>query len=69
MASSAAVAPVQIHLALPKGHMQENVFKLFEEAGLKINPGHARGYRPSVPLENYDVKLLKVYCKCSLLAM
>ena len=25
-----------IHLALPKGHMQENVFRLFEEAGLKV---------------------------------
>ena len=59
MATAAAPA-VQIHLALPKGHMQENVFKLFEEAGIKINVGHARGYRPSIPLENYDVKLLKV---------
>ena len=25
-----------IHLALPKGHMQENVFKLLEEAGMKV---------------------------------
>lgn len=50
---------VQIHLALPKGHMQENVFKLFEEAGLKVALSNSRGYRPSIPLKNYDVKLLK----------
>ena len=25
-----------IHLALPKGHMQENVSKLFEDAGIKV---------------------------------
>jgi ATP phosphoribosyltransferase len=48
-----------IHLALPKGHMQENVFKLLEEAGIKVSLNNARGYRPSVPLPNYDCKLLK----------
>jgi hypothetical protein len=26
-----------IHLALPKGHMQENIFKLLEEAGMKVS--------------------------------
>ncbi len=25
-----------IHLALPKGHMQEGVFSLLEEAGMKV---------------------------------
>ncbi len=61
MASAVVAAgPVQIHLGLPKGHMQENVFKLFEDSGLKINLGVARGYRPTLThLENYDVKLLK----------
>lgn len=34
--SSMAAAVQPIHLALPKGHMQEQVFKLFEEAGLKV---------------------------------
>jgi ATP phosphoribosyltransferase len=48
-----------IHLALPKGHMQENVFKLLEEAGVKVSLNNARGYRPTVPLPNYDCKLLK----------
>lgn len=28
-----------IHLALPKGHMQENIFKLLEEAGMKVRSG------------------------------
>lgn len=51
--------PVQLHLALPKGHMQANVFELFAAAGIKVAMGHTRGYRPSVPLKNYDVKLLK----------
>ena len=48
-----------IYMALPKGHMQENVFKLLEDAGVKVSLGNARGYRPSLPLPNYDVKLLK----------
>ena len=48
-----------IFMALPKGHMQENVFKLLEDAGMKVSLGNARGYRPSIPLPNYDVKLLK----------
>ena len=48
-----------IMLALPKGHMQENVFKLLEDAGMKCTLANNRGYRPTVPLPNYDVKLLK----------
>lgn len=48
-----------IHLALPKGHMQENISKLLEEAGIKVSLGNSRGYRPSIPLPNYDCKLLK----------
>lgn len=35
-AAAAAAEPVEIHLALPKGHMQEGVFKLFEDAGIKV---------------------------------
>lgn len=34
--SAAADNPVAVHLALPKGHMQENIFKLFEDAGVKV---------------------------------
>jgi ATP phosphoribosyltransferase len=50
---------VTIHLALPKGHMQVEVEKLLEAAGMKVANSSARGYRPSLPLPNYDVKLLK----------
>lgn len=40
--------------------MQENIFKLLEEAGVKVNLGNARGYRPTIStLENVDIKLLK----------
>ena len=40
--------------------MQENVQKMLEDAGVKVVNSNARGYRPTVPLPNYDVKLLKV---------
>ena len=50
---------VLIHLALPKGHMQVEVCRLLEDAGVRMTLGNARGYRPSIPLPNYDVKLLK----------
>ena len=58
-ASADAADATMIFMALPKGHMQENVFKLLEDAGMKVSLGNARGYRPSIPLPNYDVKLLK----------
>ena len=58
-AAASPEAPVQIHIALPKGHMQENVFALLAEAGLKVSLSNNRGYRPTLPLRNYDVKLLK----------
>jgi len=48
-----------IRFALPKGHMNENVMKLLEDAGIKVSLSNNRGYRPSIPLPNYDVKLLK----------
>lgn len=61
----AAASPVEgsaplIHLALPKGHMKDNVFKLMEEAGMKVKLGNDRAYRPSISVPGYDVKLLKV---------
>ena len=91
MAGAISDDDVQIHLALPKGHMQENVFKMLEDAGVKVRArgalrrpplffphrtppflttphpptppqvslGNSRGYRPTIPLPNYDVKLLK----------
>jgi len=48
-----------IRFALPKGRMQEGVFKLLEEAGMPVKLG-AREYRPTLGSErNFDVKLLK----------
>lgn len=36
MNDSPKVEEPVIHLALPKGHMQEGVFSLLEEAGMKV---------------------------------
>ncbi len=52
MNGAAKVEEPLIHLALPKGHMQENVFKLLEEAGMKVsrrNTGKAARMRTSLP--------------------
>lgn len=46
-----------IHLALPKGHMQENIFKLMEEAGVKVRtPACCASRRPSALMCAYYVK-------------
>ena len=57
----ASAAAVPIFIGLPKGHMQENIFALLDEAGLKVSLSSARGYRPTFPPDagEYDVKLLK----------
>lgn len=47
-----------LRLALPKGRMQEEVFSLLREAGLRVKAG-TRGYRPTISLPSYEVKLLK----------
>lgn len=47
-----------VRLALPKGRMQEGVFQLFGDAGLKIRVDE-RGYRPVVSMDGFDAKLLK----------
>jgi ATP phosphoribosyltransferase len=47
-----------LRLALPKGRMQESVFSLMADAGIKIRVG-ARGYRPAVSLPGIDAKILK----------
>lgn len=45
-------------LGLPKGRMQDGVFQLLTEAGIEIKVPD-RGYRPTMNLTNYQVKLLK----------
>ncbi len=47
-----------LRLALPKGRIQEGVFKLLSEAGISVS-ADPRGYRPKVGLENTLCKILK----------
>lgn len=47
-----------IRLALPKGRIQDGVFVLLNGAGLPVRSG-ARHYRPSLPLEGWEAKILK----------
>ena len=55
--SEAANSPV-VHLALPKGRMQENVLDLLTAAGIRVTFGR-RGYRPKLSLPGFETKLLK----------
>ncbi len=57
--AAADTTPV-VHLALPKGHMKESVFKLMDDSGMKIKLGNDRAYRPTISVPGFDVKLLKV---------
>lgn len=47
-----------LRFALPKGRMQEGVFKLMADAGIHIRLG-SRSYRPSLSLPECDAKILK----------
>ena len=47
-----------LRLALPKGRMQEGVFTLLADAGIRLGAG-ARGYRPSVSVPGFEAKILK----------
>lgn len=47
-----------LRLALPKGRMAEGVSSLLEDAGIRLRIGE-RGYRPSVSVPGYEVKILK----------
>lgn len=47
-----------LRLALPKGHMAEEVNRLLGEAGIQLVRGR-RSYRPGLSLPGYEVKLLK----------
>jgi ATP phosphoribosyltransferase len=47
-----------VHLALPKGRMQENVLRLLDDAGIRL-VFDRRGYRPSLSLPGFECKLLK----------
>lgn len=47
-----------VHLALPKGRMQDNVMALLRDAGVRITFDR-RGYRPTVSLDGVETKILK----------
>jgi ATP phosphoribosyltransferase len=47
-----------VKLALPKGRMQDRVFRLLSDAGVDLQIS-SRGYRPRVSLDGFDAKILK----------
>lgn len=47
-----------LRLALPKGRMQEGVFALLSEAGVRLSVP-SRGYRPRISLPDTEAKILK----------
>jgi ATP phosphoribosyltransferase len=56
MPISSNITPLR--LALPKGRMQEGIFRLLEDAGIHLQQG-SRGYRPTVSIADFEVKILK----------
>lgn len=56
--SSAPTSTALVHLALPKGRMQENVLKLLQDAGIRLTYDK-RGYRPTLSLDGFETKILK----------
>lgn len=47
-----------VRLALPKGRMQDGVFALLGDAGIRVRLSE-RGYRPTISLGGFDTKILK----------
>ena len=47
-----------VHLALPKGRMEEGVTRLLADAGIRLTFDR-RGYRPTISLEGFETKILK----------
>ena len=47
-----------VRLALPKGSMQESVFSLLADAGIRVRTS-SRGYRPTISLADYETKILR----------
>lgn len=50
--------PRPLRLGLPKGRMQSGIFTLMADAGIRVSVGE-RGYRPTISLPGFEVKLLK----------
>ena len=58
MSASSAIPEPLVHLALPKGRMQDAVLRLLGDAGVRVSFGR-RGYRPQISLPGFETKLLK----------
>jgi len=56
-----------LRLALPKGRMQDGVFKLLSDAGISVRAAE-RGYRPSISLDRTETKILKPHNAVEMLA-
>lgn len=50
--------PSAIRFVIPKGRMYDGVSKMLADAGIPIK-STSRNYRPTVPLDGFDVKVLK----------
>ena len=59
---------VQVKLALPTGRIQNNVFKLLNDAGIEIHGG-PRSYRPKLSLIDFEAKILKTQNIVEMLAL
>lgn len=60
--------PGTVRLAIPKGRMYESTDRLLREAGLGVRVS-ARNYRPSIPVEGFEVKILKPRAIVEMLAL
>lgn len=47
-----------VHLALPKGRMEDGVTRLLADAGVRLTFDR-RGYRPALSLDGFETKILK----------
>src|SRR5215212_345201 len=47
-----------VHLALPKGRMEDAVLRLMADAGIRLTFDR-RGYRPTISLDGFETKILK----------
>jgi len=47
-----------VRIALPKGRMEDGVFRLLADAGVSIRTG-SRAYRPRVSIPGFEAKILK----------
>lgn len=57
-ATTTPAGGMPLRLALPKGRMQDGVFALLADAGIRVRAG-SRGYRPTVSLGGIEAKILK----------